>query len=164
MTLVHRLTIHNNIRIPMSEVGRICTGVGLDAQLVANAYIFGSVKLGLQSEGSDVDLILVTHAPIAKEETKATTRERARSVAHSKIGEIQFYETSQNYFHVLDLRTCLIDEIKYDVVVYDQFQFRTILQSHFMTNVECLFSRNEFILKQDIDFLPFYLESCHNKV
>jgi hypothetical protein len=143
---------------------QICQQLNIEHQLVANAYIFGSVKLGLQSEESDVDLIFVTHHPNPLVGHQERTKGRARSTPAPNIGEILFYGTSQNYFHDFDLRTCLIDGRKYDVVVYDQFQFRNILQCHFMVNVECIFSQDGFILKQDLDFLTFYLESCLDKV
>lgn len=145
-----------------ADLEKICEALGIDPLAVANGYVYGSVKLGLQSSESDVDVMLVTHAPIPRiVEEQSTNRMRRNPL---QIGEIQFYETSQNYFHSLELRVCTIDGRKCDVIIYDQFQFRTVLQSHFMVNVECLFSAPSFILKQDIDFLPFYRESCWHKV
>jgi hypothetical protein len=144
------------------NLGKICEALEIDPLAIANGYVYGSVKLGLQSAESDVDVMLVTHAPISALAKEQSTSRIKRTPL--KIGEVQFYETSQNYFHSFDLRACTIDGRKYDVIVYDQFQFRTVLQSHFMVNVECLFSLPSFILKQDLDFLPFYFDSCLRKV
>jgi hypothetical protein len=144
------------------DLEKICLALEIDPLAVANGYIYGSVKLGLQSAESDVDVMLVTHAPIpGRVEEQSTNRIKRIPL---QIGEIQFYETSQNYFHSFDLRACTIEGRKCDVIIYDQFQFRTVLQSHFMVNVECLFSPPSFVLKQDIDFLPFYFDYCRQKV
>lgn len=127
----------------------ICQNIDIEVNKVANCYIFGSVKLGLHSNASDIDLIIVLYG---------NENENLDNV------NIEFYNESIPYFHNFDLRSCNINNHKYDVNVYNQYQFQKLLSLHFMVIVECIFSKEPFILKQDINFLPYYYENCLTKV
>lgn len=155
----------------------ICEHLNIKENEIANCYIFGSVKLGLQSNNSDIDLILIIYANKEdnnnnKEDNNSNNNSDSNNNNininsnndYSNLGNIKFFENSPNYFHEFDLRSCIINNRKYDINVYNQYQFQRMLKSHFMVNVECLFSPLLFILKQDIDFLPFYYEKCYTKV
>lgn len=139
----------NNFETENINLNLICQELNININKVLNCYIFGSVKLGLHSNDSDIDLILVLFG---------NENENLENV------QIEYFNNSIHYFHKFNLFSCNINNRKYDVNIYTQYQFQKLLLSHFMVIVECIFSQQQFILKQEINFLPYYYENCYTKV
>ena len=129
--------------ISEEDLSRIIELVGLKDDSVLNAYIFGSTVHGTNTEKSDIDIIMV--ADIDK--------------------KLKFNKT--NYFHKYRLYSLDLDidskKQKFDIVVYSKDNFEKLLECCFLVCVECIFSPEKFILRNNVDYKKIYLDKYYNK-